>query len=141
MTVPDNRAMRGDAGLSVLEMLVALAVCAMVVGVIAASLQGRQAPSGAGYVQIADFLEQARVKSMLSGEAATIVLGSDRLSRGDQTVVWDPSKVHVSAGVVNSQSPTDQRFVLFPDGTVLGSPLSIRDDAGEHVVPLPLMLQ
>lgn len=141
MTVPDNRAIRGDAGLSVLEMLVALAVCAMVVGVIAASLQGRQTPAGAGYIQIADFLEQARVKSMLSGEAAIVVLGSDRLSWDDQTVAWDPSKIHVSAGTVNSQSLSDQRLVLFPNGTVLGSPLSIRDDAGEHVVPLPLMMQ
>lgn len=141
MTVPDDRAMQGDAGLSVLEMLVALAVCAMVVGVIAASLQGRQTPASAGYIQIADFLQQARVKSMLTGEATIAVLGSDRLSWGDQTVVWDPSKVHVSAGPVNSPSLADQRFVLFPDGTVLGSPLSIRDHAGKHVLPLPLMIQ
>jgi len=135
MPSSDSGTAAGDAGISVLEMLVVLAICALVAGVVAASLQGRR-PGPVSVADVTKFVDEARLKAMRSGDAMAVAFDTASLVSGDDRLSWNAGDISVSTNGQPAAAGGSIRIVLFPDGTASGPPVSVRDSAGVHALPL-----
>ncbi|MCF3945755.1 pilus assembly FimT family protein [Acidiphilium iwatense] len=103
--------MRHDAGFTLLELLVVLAIMALMLAAIPGlALPGVNAAIWAGKIQaVAYRLESAHDRAVASGHE--IVLGAADLQ---------------SDGLVASLPSADSKLIFFPDGSVSGGPIKLK---------------
>jgi hypothetical protein len=115
--------MPSDAGLTVLELVVALGITSGVVAMIVASLPRSRPTQEVVAVQIADFVAKVRKEAILSGRAQVLHVSAGSMSSDRDRLVWGAD--------ASAPIPTrNDRLVLYPDGSVSGGALSI-DVEGE----------
>lgn len=123
---------RADAGMSVLELVVALGIAAGLLVVVAASLPRPAAETGTGAKAIATFLSEARTRAILSGEAGAVTVARQSMVLGDKRIDWG-SELFVATAAASL--PTDYRLVIYPDGSYSGAPLYVRSGGGKQLIP------
>jgi prepilin-type N-terminal cleavage/methylation domain-containing protein len=117
----------GDAGFTLLEMLVVLAITALIAGIGFPRMQGQIAAQEwrTGVASVAALLRTARAQALRSGAVTTVSVAPDghRLHLGDAEPVVLPASV-----VVKSPRP----LAFFGDGSSRGGEIAVRG-AGRSV--------
>jgi hypothetical protein len=121
-----------DAGMSALELVIALGVAAGLFVVIAGAMPRPPAEDGTDPKAIAAFLSEARSKAILSGVAALVEIKPGAMVSGDRRIDW---KADIAVVTETASLPTEYRLFAYPDGRYSGGPLRIRS-AGE-MQPIP----
>jgi hypothetical protein len=115
-----------------LELLVTLAILALVATMIAAGMRSVHADSGTDVVRVADFVATLRAKAVLAGKpivakltSQSLVTSTGRLDLGADTTINQLGEFAAAAGVL----------VAYPDGTLSGGGLKVT--AGQKVSSVP----
>jgi prepilin-type N-terminal cleavage/methylation domain-containing protein len=123
-----------DAGLTMLELLVVLAILSSVVAVAASRIGPQAPPSDQASTRIEQLIEATRLAAIRSGQADVLVFepGTARSSAGE--VNWD-GDTEVVPGSLDARTPSG-RVVLYPDGSASGPAVTIMAAGTENLVNL-----
>lgn len=108
-----------DAGFTVLELLIVLAITAMAVSVVAAGLVVRTDRPDTTVEEIQTFFSEAKASVMFDGRDAVILLTPVSASFGEKKLSWDPVKTGMSLAIDGKTNGGS--LVVFADGTLSGS--------------------
>jgi Tfp pilus assembly protein FimT len=121
----------GDAGFSVLELIVALGIAAGLLVVVAASLPRPAADAGADAAAIVAFVSEARSSAILSGTAAVLAIGSNSMTIGGKRIQWTDD---LSVATSTKDPAAEYRLILYPDGSYSGATLYVRSPTATRAI-------
>lgn len=122
----------GDAGFSVLELVVALGIAAGLLVVVAASLPRPAADAKTDAAAIAAFVSEARSSAVLSGSAGVLAIGTNSMAIGDKRIQWADD---LSVTTATNNPAAEYRLILYPDGSYSGATLYVRSPTATQAIP------
>lgn len=115
-------ARNAEAGISLLEVMVGLAILALVMTVATASLVGRPFTGQTDQQAFVDFVVSLQRQAEQAGKAYALRVSPGHAEAGDQKLDWDTTRFAIRS---SRDSNMTISVVLFPDGTALGPDLVI----------------
>ncbi|MBI4924134.1 MAG: hypothetical protein HY834_20555 [Devosia nanyangense] len=115
-----------DAGVTVLELVVALAIITGVLAMIATAIHPLRPSADSELIRLSRFVANARTDAILSGRAQLLKIAPRRMSYRAKQIEWAGDAKVEALGNDTSQTNPEGAIVIYPDGSFSGAGLTIR---------------